>query len=155
MNIDFRAISTAKIFKLLNFKSFFLNKFYDFKSNKVIEPIDYKITGSCKQCGECCKKIFNTNLYYKSEFDLIKKFCKSLKRFEVIGKDQHKRLVLRCNLLGKDNKCTDYENRLNFCKAYPFDRLQGGVLLKDCGFKKEPVKKFKNYLISGDISRIY
>ncbi len=146
MNIDFRAISLAKIFDLLNFKLFFLNKLYDLKSKKVIETVDYKITGSCNQCGRCCKKIFSTNLYYKSEFDLMKKFYKSLKRFEIVGKDQHKRLVLRCNLLGEDNKCTDYQNRLNFCKAYPFDRLQGGTLLKDCGFKKVPAKGFDDYL---------
>ncbi len=146
MNIDFKAISPTKIFNLLNFKSYFLNKFYDLKSNKIIETVDYKITGSCNQCGQCCKKIFSTNLYYKSEFDLMKKFYKPLKRFNVIGKDKYKRLVLSCSLLGKDNKCTDYENRLNFCKAYPFDRLNGGVLLKDCGFQKVPLKEFKNYL---------
>ncbi len=122
------------------------NKYYDYKAKKVIEPVNYKIIGSCKQCGQCCKKIFSTNLYNKSEFDLMQKDYPEYERFEILGISEQKKLVFRCKMLGGDNKCSDYENRLDLCKKYPFEKSKKGRLFKNCGFKKKPVKEFSEYL---------
>ncbi len=146
MEIHFRFKNLVKFFNFFKLKALISNKYYDYKAKKIIERVDYKITGSCNQCGQCCKKIFSTNLYYKSEFDLMQKDYPEYEKFEILGISEQKKLVFRCKMLGEDNKCSDYENRLDVCKDYPFAKVNKGRLFSNCGFKKEPVKEFSEYL---------
>ncbi len=146
MEIHFRFKNLVKLFDFLKLKSLISNRYYDYKAKKVIETVDYKIIGACKQCGQCCKKIFSTNLYYKGEFDLMQKDYPEFKRFEILGISEQKKLVFWCKMLGEDNKCSDYENRLDLCKKYPFEKVNKGRLFNNCGFKKIPVKEFSEYL---------
>ena len=98
--------------------------------NRIIRYLKYKllgkeliISGSCRQCGDCCREI---SLWVDSSWITSKrKFKKLVKedpdyaRFKIIGRNPQGPLLFSCTWLQEDNTCLDYENRLDFCQKFP------------------------------------
>ena len=69
------------------------------------------------------------------------------RRFEIAGKDEYGNFVFACKLIGKDNLCPDYKNRLYICKRYPMFRYKNkGNFHSGCGFEMVPEKEFEFFL---------
>lgn len=112
------------------------------------------VKGSCNCCGNCCRAI---NLegpkgWIKSEkyFNDLLQNNDDFKRFSILKKDPTGHLVFKCNKIGANNMCTDYENRPDLCRLFPDKRLPfcGGELPAGCGYRFEEMKSFKHILES-------
>ncbi|MEI7473919.1 MAG: YkgJ family cysteine cluster protein [bacterium] len=111
------------------------------------QKVNYSITGNCKKCGECCRRMYSFDTYEEDDFKLMKKFFPKYKRFNIVDKDEQGNFIFACNLIGKDGLCTDYKNRLKMCRKYPHYKVKWGVQLPDyCGFKINPEKTFDEFL---------
>lgn len=113
---------------------------------------DLVVRGECRLCGNCCRAI---NLegpegWIKSEkyFNKLLEKNSEFGRFSVLKRDSSGYLVFYCNKLGKDNLCTDYENRPSVCRDFPKKELSfcGGGLPTGCGYRFEEIKSFKKVL---------
>ena len=71
------------------FKNLLKSLYYDFKSVFVIQKVRYKVTGSCKKCGKCCKDIRMKNADNERDFKLTQFFFPMYRRFEIKGKDEN------------------------------------------------------------------
>ena len=114
---------------------------------------EYFISGTCHQCGCCCKLI---NLKYhkgwiqtESQFDELISTNPEYARFKIVS-DKLGYLQFTCSWLDNLDGCIDYERRLDICKRYPTKSLLlcGGKLLNDCGYSIDEVKPFKKYLFN-------
>lgn len=100
-----------------------------------------EVIGQCKCCGQCCKEIVLDAgkgwLRSKRQFERIKAQDKGFERFTPTGKDEAGRLIFRCECLGEDNLCTDYQGRMKLCRDHPSKGLyySGVVLGPHCGYK--------------------
>lgn len=101
------------------------------------------LTGKCRQCGDCCRRIVltMTPAQVKSELftDLSVRWISWLFGFELIEIDQEDHsLIFSCRHLTVDNKCDNYFWRPNVCRNYPLvDYFEEPKLLPGCGFKAE------------------
>jgi hypothetical protein len=112
-------------------------------------PTRWHLTGRCRQCGQCCRRIILTmtpaQIRSRLFTTLSIRWLSWLFRFELIELDgEHDSLVFRCRQLTPDNKCGDYRWRPNICRNYPLvDYFKEPQLLPGCGFVKnisgEPV----------------
>ena len=91
-------------------------------------------------CGKCCRHV-----YLRDDGKLISNFDQYLylitsdpkmKRFQPKGRDQEGCLYFTCEYISRDNKCLDYENRPDICRAYPALSMlkHGAVPKEECGF---------------------
>ncbi|SDK90019.1 hypothetical protein SAMN05660337_1635 [Maridesulfovibrio ferrireducens] len=110
------------------------------------------IRGSCNMCGKCCQEI---SLYVDSKWLRSKKQVRKasiknpyLNFFEICGKTEDGFLKFSCTRLGKDGRCTNYENRPNICKTFPAPSIfyQNGELPKGCGFRMSTEIDFEKIL---------
>ncbi len=110
------------------------------------------ITGSCRSCGNCCRKI---NLegdggWLRSEKDFLDVVTDypEYKRFIITGKDQQGFIQFSCTWLTDAGLCRDHENRLSLCKNFPDKSLHfcGGTLPACCGYSINEVHPFSRYL---------
>jgi hypothetical protein len=116
-----------------------------------IKKKEVYVDGQCHQCGHCCRSlclITSDRKIIKTEKQFID-YCKSNKdfeRFEIIDK-RDDCLIFKCKLL-KDNKCSDYENRLPLCKTYPSRELffSGFNTNPSCGYTIRTGKSFEHFL---------
>lgn len=114
---------------------------------RIVKKVRYKLEGSCKKCGECCKVIHAVNIYTEEEFEKMCKHDKDYRALEVIGRNSVGKLVFKCNLLDENGLCKDYKNRFYMCKKYPFVNKYFARKLHDCcGYKIKPEKSFNDYL---------
>lgn len=121
--------------------------YYEMKSRFVFQKVSYKIEGSCKKCGDCCKYMYSIDTYTEKEFELTTKLFPKYKRFRIIGRDEYGNLIFACNLVDENGLCTDYKNRLKMCRDYPQGRAsEGGELHPRCGYTVSPNKSFEDYL---------
>jgi Fe-S-cluster containining protein len=109
-------------------------------------------TGHCNQCGECCKNLFlsygRETIRTEEEFREIQaRHPEDYQFFEPMYATEFA-LAFRCNNLGPDNLCMDYEARPGFCRTYPTEEgiLLGSRLPKECGFAFAPLKAFEDVL---------
>jgi hypothetical protein len=112
----------------------------------------YKRTGKCKGCGQCCTHIyvkhFKHVLKEEKEFEKLQFLHKFYSDLKIIGKDELG-LIFECkNLDFKTKKCKIHFWRPAICRRYPQEELfsMGGTLSDDCGYKMEPIIKFKEVL---------
>jgi hypothetical protein len=112
--------------------------------------------GSCNQCGQCCKTITlrfpDKLLTRESEFEYLKENYPRFHHFYISGRADNGVLLFACKFLTEDNRCSVYNLRSFFCRAYPnfdtrFIKL-GGKPLEGCGFYYEPITPFKEHLQS-------
>lgn len=121
--------------------------YYELCSLFVPRKVKYYLTGSCKKCGMCCRRMYSFDTYEELDFELMKKFFPKYRRFNIIDKDEYDNFLFECSLIGEDGLCTDYENRLGMCKKYPYYQVgQTTELPEYCGFKLMPEKSFEDYL---------
>lgn len=107
----------------------------------------YKLEGQCLKCGKCCKLLYSLDDYTAFDFKITSFIFPAYKRFEIIGKDNEDNLMFKCKLLGNDNLCTDYNNRLKMCRNFPNVKYGSlGKVPDGCGYKLVPIKKFNDYL---------
>jgi Fe-S-cluster containining protein len=113
---------------------------------------DIIITGSCRQCGSCCRKlsldIKGSWLTSVSLFNELVQDSPDYKRFRIIGKDKHGFLEFACAWLQEDGKCLDYENRLRICKDFPDKKmfLMNGVVPAECAYVMQQGTPFEKIL---------
>lgn len=121
--------------------------YYELRSRFVAKKVKYRLEGSCKKCGDCCRYMYSIDTYTEKEFEIMTKIFPKYKRFKITGRDEYNNLIFACTLLDKNGLCSDYKNRLNMCKKYPCIRQNaGGKLHKNCGYSLIPEKSFNNYL---------
>lgn len=121
--------------------------FYEFCSYFVTTEVKYSLEGSCRKCGDCCRKMYAFDTYNEKEFILMTKIFPKYKRFKITGKDENGLLLFACTLLDENGLCSNYKNRLRMCKNYPHKNIKyGGNLPPNCGFKINTGKEFKDYL---------
>ncbi len=101
----------------------------------------YKLTGSCKQCGNCCRQIYLTMTPAQagSKFftNLSVRWISWLFDFILIRIDhEHNSLVFTCRHLTPAGQCGNYRWRPNICRNYPLvDYFDEPKTLPACGFK--------------------
>ena len=121
--------------------------YYEFRSRFVVQKVKYRLEGSCKKCGDCCKYMYSIDTYTEREFEIMTKIFPKYKRFRITGRDEYNNLIFACSLLDENGLCSDYKQRLNMCKKYPSTKLNaGGKLHKNCGYRLIPEKSFSDYL---------
>ena len=122
-----------------------------FLINRIFFPSNMKITGKCRQCGECCRNIIIIN---------EGKIIKDLTVFEQIKDSDpfYQNLIFHkiCEsgflrftcLYLLNNRCSAYQSRPVICKHYPSVRMfkYGGALTENCGFAIEARKSFSYFL---------
>ena len=109
---------------------------------KKLFPHKHKITGKCKQCGQCCRGILlkMTPRQIKNEFfrDLCIRWLSWLYDFILLEIDaENQYLIFTCKHLGQDGKCQNYFWRYNICRNYPLlDYFEEPRFLPGCGYEK-------------------
>ena len=67
---------------------------------------------------------------------------------EIIGKDETG-LLFACKNLDEETKmCKVHKRRAKICRDYPMEEIlkMGGTLAEGCGYKFEPIEKFRDIL---------
>ncbi len=107
------------------------------------------VAGKCAQCGGCCR---NLNLFLddrwmrdRKDFEAMQRKHPELRRFYPTGVNQRGYLQFACSWLGENNLCSDYANRLDFCREHPSAELylDGSGTAKSCGCRIDLVKDFE------------
>jgi len=110
------------------------------------------VTGSCRCCGNCCRKINLQGaqgwLRSVKDFKEVVADYPEYERFQIIGKDDQGYLQLSCSWLDAAGLCRDHENRFSLCKNFPDKTLHfcGGALPSGCGYRISEVRPFSRYL---------
>ncbi len=124
-----------------------------FPYKEVVEVGKYTIrTGTCNQCGACCKNLFLTYgkqvIQSVEEFNALQSLHPDEYQFFEPMHTTETGVVFKCNNLGEDNLCQDYEARPIFCRSYPTEAgiLMGAKLPQDCSFTFTPIVPFKETL---------
>ena len=121
--------------------------YYEFLSYFVSERMYYVAKGKCKQCGRCCRYMYSMGTSSETDFRIMQFLFPKYRRFEIAGRDEHGNFVFACKLIGKDNLCPDYENRLYICRRYHMFKYKNiGNFHPGCGFEMVPEKEFKSFL---------
>lgn len=117
-------------------------------------------TGTCNQCGDCCKNLLLT--YGKQVIQSIEDF-KALQAlhpqeygfFEPIDHTDAG-LVFKCHHLGDDDLCLNYNARPTFCRSYPTEAglLMGAKLPQRCSFSFVPLQSFEAALQAVDLQNV-
>ena len=98
------------------------------------------ISGSCLQCGLCCKAIhiYDRGGWLKSEERLqeLQEQDERYKRLVVTGKIQKGYLTLKCTAQDQNGRCSEYDTRFDFCDSYPNPLIfkKGAQIGKGCGY---------------------
>lgn len=115
---------------------------------------NYKRTGHCRGCGECCTHIYVKHFKHvlsdEDEFKKLQYLFKFYSDLEIIGKDELG-LIFKCkNLDDETKRCKIHFWRPAICRRYPQEELfmMGGTLSDKCGYKMEPLVPFKDVLKS-------
>lgn len=110
------------------------------------------ITGSCRCCGNCCRKINLEGIrgWLRSEkdfFEVVDDYPE-YGRFQITGKDDQGFLQFSCTWLTDEGLCGDHDNRLSLCTNFPDKSLHfcGGMLPPGCGYSINEVRPFSRYL---------
>lgn len=113
---------------------------------------NYYRTGKCKGCGECCSHIYVKHFKHvlkdEKEFNKLQGLFGFYSGLKIIGKDELG-LIFECTHLdNKTKKCKIHMFRPAICRRYPQEELfaMGGTLSQTCGYKMEPIVKFKDVL---------
>ncbi|NCC99954.1 MAG: hypothetical protein EOL95_09695 [Bacteroidia bacterium] len=71
----------------------------------------------CKMCGECCKYLVFDVPHMHYTQDELRYYKLRGVRFERVNRNTDRMIVpCRCELLGDDNLCKDFENRPDVCR---------------------------------------
>ena len=133
------------------FSSFSVNGLVRYLKLKLLGR-DIIISGSCHQCGSCCRKlsldINGSWVSSISEFNELVENNPDYIRFKIIGRDKYGFLEFTCTWLQEDGTCLDYQNRFKICKDYPNKNMFfiDGILLPQCGYSMQESVPFKKIL---------
>ena len=118
--------------------------------NRLFRYLKYKllgreliISGGCRQCGNCCRKINlcvdHAWISSPRKFKKLVKEDPDYERFRIVGRNRHGPLDFECTWLREDNTCGDYENRLDFCREFPNKEIfiKNGTLPEGCSYKAQ------------------
>jgi len=100
----------------------------------------WHLQGSCRQCGNCCKRIILTMTPAQSRSPLFRKIATGwiLWLFDFIlleVNEAENYLAFTCRHLRADGKCGNYFWRPNICRNYPLvDYFNEPKFLPGCGF---------------------
>lgn len=117
-----------------------------------IKRKDIMVSGSCKGCGTCCKRLNLEGargwLRSENEFYEVVRDYPEFERFEILEKDEQGFLVFNCSWCSEDGLCKNYDERLLLCKNFPEKSLvfSGGKLPKGCGYSFQQVVPFEKIL---------
>ena len=108
----------------------------------------YYRSGSCSNCGECCKQIYVRHarnvVQTVKEHEKLKLLHPFYTYLKVVGKDEIG-LVFECqNVDPITNLCKIHKKRPAICRRYPVEEIfmMGGELGKNCGYKFTPIDSF-------------
>lgn len=121
---------------------------------QIILKKEYVRVGSCNQCGKCCESIgFEVDRTWL-EVKWLKKWMvawvSKIHNMKYRGCDddgQYGLLLFRCNYLGPDGLCQNYENRPLFCRTYPQVNhyFLHPVFYPDCSYQAVKRSDLKQY----------
>jgi Fe-S-cluster containining protein len=109
-------------------------------------PTRYRLTGHCRQCGQCCRQIIltMTPAQARSQFftNLSVRWISWLFGFRLQEIDrEHDSLIFYCRNQRADGKCGVYRWRPNVCRNYPLvEYFREPRLLPGCGYRAVPSK---------------
>jgi len=112
----------------------------------------YHRAGKCNVCGQCCLKIYAIRSKHvikdEKEFEELQYSHRFYTYLKIVDKDDIGLVFECCNIDPETKKCRIHKNRPGICKRYPQDELfsMGGKLLKNCGYKMEPIISFAEIL---------
>lgn len=110
------------------------------------------VTGSCRCCGNCCRKINLEGargwLRSPRDFKEVVALYPEYERFQIMGKDQQGYLQFSCSWLNEAGLCSNHEKRLALCRNFPDKSLHfcGGTVPPGCGYCISEVRPFSRYL---------
>jgi len=114
----------------------------NFVSNLVKKPFKtaYKLDGTCKKCGKCCREIalaaHPAILSSKLTTEIVARWISWIFDFFLVRVEYDKNyLIFGCKNLGPDGKCLNYRWRPNVCRNYPIvDYFDKPVFYPWCGY---------------------
>jgi len=121
-----------------------LDNFLTNLPKKTFLKTQWKLEGSCKQCGKCCEEIYlkATPRQLSSKFfsGLAIKWITWLFDFILLKIDYDNfYLIFTCKHRRADGKCGNYFWRPNVCRNYPLvDYFEQPKVLPGCGFCAKP-----------------
>jgi hypothetical protein len=113
---------------------------------------DIIISGSCLQCGRCCRKlcleIKGRWATSENKFYNLVKNNPDYERFKIIGRDEQGFLEFACTWLQEDGSCHDHDNRLRICRDFPEKDMffMNGILPEGCGYSVHEAVPFDKIL---------
>lgn len=119
-----------------------------------IRQKDLLVQGMCTCCGKCCQNLSLDDgsgwIRRKEDFDRIVAKNVEYSCFSIIGRDSLGILQFKCSHHLDDGRCSNYEDRFQFCIDFPDKNLLfcGGCLPKGCGYRIESVVPFSRVLSS-------
>ncbi len=119
---------------------------YELGSYFVPTPNPYKRVGECKQCGQCCRKIYSIDTFSEKEFKFMQLIYPPYRRFYIKEVDENGHFIFACKYVLPDGRCSVYSKRPRVCRQYPVARHNCSLTLPDgCGYKFVK-KEFKEFL---------
>lgn len=106
--------------------------------------LEAEISGECHHCGACCRNLVLLHrggwISAERDFEDLLREDARYERFSIAERAPDGCLIFTCSWLTKDNRCANYEERMDFCKSYPSPELyfHGRTSLGGCGFVMRP-----------------
>ena len=128
--------------------SVWIKKFFHLK---ILRRKYYRV-GHCNCCGRCCKNIYVKHgkgfISDEKLFNRLKPLHPFYFDLEIIGKDETGLLFACKNLDAETKMCKVHKRRAKICRDYPMEEIlkMGGTLAEGCGYKFEPIEKFRDIL---------
>ncbi len=117
----------------------------------LVEGKYYRRSGTCGMCAKCCNNIYLVNgektIDSVEEFEQLQQSVPEYASFRPMAEDEHG-VRFECVHLSPEKTCMIYEDRPNFCRTYPSEKvlLLGGELARGCGYRFEVIKPFQQVL---------
>lgn len=108
---------------------------------KKLFPARWKLEGTCRQCGSCCReihlKLTPGQMRSKLFTSLAVRWISWLFGFILLKIDRENHsLIFTCRYLTAEGKCGNYPWRANVCRNYPLvDYFTEPKFLPGCGFR--------------------
>ncbi len=120
--------------------------YFEFLSYFVPRKQKYKIKGSCKRCGKCCREIRAYGMKNEKDLKIMQLIFPWYRMFYILRTDDDNNIVLSCKNLNRNGKCKIYKFRPLLCRNYPKKYIDfNGEMIDGCGYEVEK-KDFKDYL---------
>ena len=122
----------------------------------------FYVKGTCRSSGYCCQNLEITQgtapIRQLEAFKALVEKKPKYNRFQPILNEDGSIQKFNCSCLTTSNRCSDYENRPDMCRRFPFNTFfQYDYVRSGCGYKiavKQPWPQLKNSRCSSLVKKV-